>query len=69
LFYDKKNIPEYRKSSVYSEIQKTMRKNLNYNNLPAELKWFYKTDIRKLGYHPYRHFFGKCKSKAKKLIG
>ena len=46
-----------------------MRKNLNYNNLPAELKWFYKTDIRKLGYHPYRHFFGKCKSKAKKLIG
>lgn len=69
LFYDKKNIPEYRKSSVYSEIQKTMRKNLNYNNLPAELKWFYKTDIRKLGYHPYRHFFGKCKSKVKKLIG
>lgn len=45
----KKNIPEYRKSSVYSEIQKTMRKNLNYNNLPAELKWFYKQIYVSLG--------------------
>ena len=68
LYYDKKNIPDYRRDSVYSETQKLMRKNLNCSDLPKELQWFYKTDIKKLGHHPFRQGFNKCLEKAKRVI-
>ena len=68
LYYDKKNIPDYRRDSVYAETQKLMRKNLNCSDLPKELQWFYKTDIKKLGHHPFRQGFNKCLEKAKRVI-
>lgn len=52
----------------YKPIQDAMRKNLEINQVPEELKWFYKIDIKKLGYHPYRKFLGKCFQKGKRVI-
>lgn len=68
LFYDKKNIPDYRRDSVYLKTQQTMRKNVKCYELPEEIQWFYKMDIKKLGHHPYRAFYGKCKGKLKNAV-
>lgn len=68
LYHDKKNIPDYRRDSIYLETQQLMKANLKYENLPKELQWFYKIDIKKLGHHPYRRFFKKCFRKGKSVI-
>lgn len=53
----------------YEPIQKAMRNNCKIDDLPKELKWFYKTDIGKLGVHPVVSFFVKYKKKVVKKIG
>ncbi len=68
IYYIKKNIPDYRRDGVYTKIQDTMRKNLNYEQLPKDLQWFYKLNIKKLGYHPYRCFYAKVKNIIKRVI-
>ncbi len=68
LFYNKNNIPDYRINGIYFETQQLFIKNLKYECLPQELKWFYKIDINKLGYHPYRNFGRKIKNKLRNII-
>lgn len=68
IYYNKNNIPDYRRDGVYTVIQNAMRKNLKAEQLPKELRWFYNINIKKLGYHPYRSFLGKLKNKVKRIL-
>lgn len=52
----------------YRPIQEAMRKNVKYDSLPKELRWFYNINIQKLGRHPYIAAWDKCKNKAKRGI-
>ena len=71
LYYDKGNMPEFLRAFYY-RTQQFMRKNVKYETLPKEIQSFYKMDINKLGHHPYRTFFRKCRNKlnsiAKKIV-
>ena len=68
IYYDKRNIPPYRRDSVYKRAQDTMRQKIEVTVLPKELQWFYKMDIKKLGYHPIYQFLSGCKRKIKTII-
>lgn len=55
----------------YSEIQRRMREKCSIDELPKELRWFYKMDIRKLGNNSYKvigKFKGKIKNKLKRFL-
>ena len=52
----------------YGEIQSTMRKNCHINDLPREIRWFYKTDIRKLGSNKIYKILIKIKRKVKRIF-
>lgn len=55
----------------YSEIQRRMREKCSIDELPKELRWFYKMDIRKLGNNLYKvigKFKGKIKNKIKRFL-
>lgn len=67
IYFNKKNIPDYRRDSVYAKIQRVMRQNCKCEELPKELQWFYNIDIKELGHHPYRQLFDRCKNKLKKF--
>ena len=45
-----------------------MRQKIEVTVLPKELQWFYKMDIKKLGYHPIYQFLSGCKRKIKTII-
>ncbi len=52
----------------YEEIQSSMRKNCNINDLPKEIRWFYKINIKKLGCNKIYKILGKIKRKIKKIF-
>lgn len=52
----------------YGEIQSTMRKNCHINDLTREIRWFYKTDIRKLGSNKIYKILIKIKRKVKRIF-
>ena len=67
IYYDERNVPEFSKN-WYKIAQERMRKNLEYKDVPKELRWFYKIDIKKLGYHPIYKNIKKLKVKVKKIL-
>lgn len=52
----------------YEEIQSSMRKNCNINDLPKEIRWFYKINIKKLGCNKIYKILGKIKRKVKRIF-
>ncbi len=53
LYWTKKNVPTYRRDSVYKTAQKVMRANCTIDEIPKELRWFYNIPIKKLGNAPF----------------
>ncbi len=52
----------------YAKIQSRMREKCNINDIPKEIRWFYKIDINKLGYHPIYTFLRKVKNKIRRIL-
>lgn len=67
IYYDENNVPEFSKR-WYKEAQEKLRKNVNYQDIPKDLRWFYKIDINKLGYHPIYSNIKKLKRKIKRIL-
>ena len=53
----------------YGPIQNKMKKNLRKKDLPKSIRWFYNTNIEKLGKKPFvLHFLTKVKHKLKGIV-
>lgn len=68
LYYNSNNVPYYMKQ-FYIKAQEKMRKDVKYDNLPKELKWFYNVDINRLfGPHPIYKLIRRIKNKIKRTF-
>mgnify|MGYP001851164205 CR=1 FL=1 len=52
--------------SKYGEIQARMREKCNITDIPKEIRWFYRINIKNIGHNLYK-VIGKIKNKIKKL--
>ncbi len=69
LYWDKRNLPDYRRDSVYRSAQEEMHRNYTRNTIPDEFRWFYNIDIVKLGKRPmYRKVLSLGKRTVKKIL-
>lgn len=53
---------------LYKQIQISMIKNCNIEDIPKSLKWFYEMDINKIGNHPIYNIYYKIKRRFKKYL-
>lgn len=66
VYYEE--VPKFRRDNYYKPTQSLMKENISIKDLPKELRWFYKIDIDKLGYHPYYKYYQRIKRKIGRIL-